>query len=110
MLLLQAALVAVALAVAFGVFAISSGEQASEEYGERALAVARTVASDPEVRSLVGQFSAADTAGTDAAPAGVLAGGALQRTGESARERTDALFVVITDDRGLRLADRKSVV
>ena len=34
----------------------------------------------------------------------MLAGGALQRTGESARERTDALFVVITDDRGLRLA------
>ncbi len=104
MLLLQAALVAVALAVAFGVFAISSGRQASEEYGERALAIARTVASDPEVRSLVEQFSAADTAGTDAAPAGVLAGGALQRAGEGARDRTDALFVVITDDRGLRLA------
>lgn len=104
MLLLQAALVAVALAVAFGVFAISSGRQASEEYGERALAVARTVASDPQVRSLVEQFSAADTAGTDAAPAGVLAGGALQRAAEGARIRTDALFVVITDDRGLRLA------
>lgn len=104
MLLLQAALVAVALAVAFGVFAISSGRQASEEYGERALAVARTVASDPEVRSLVEQFSAVDTAGTDAAPAGVLAGGALQRAAEGARNRTDALFVVITDDRGLRLA------
>lgn len=104
MLLLQAALVAVALAVAFGVFAISSGSQASEEYGERALAVARTVASDPEVRSLVEQFSAVDTAGTDAAPAGVLAGGALQRAAEGARMRTDALFVVITDDRGLRLA------
>jgi len=103
-LLLQAALVAVALAVAFGVFAISSGRQASEEYGERALAVARTVASDPEVRSLVEQFSAVDTAGTDAAPAGVLAGGALQRAAEGARTRTDALFVVITDDRGLRLA------
>ncbi|OZE38365.1 MULTISPECIES: sensor histidine kinase [unclassified Rhodococcus (in: high G+C Gram-positive bacteria)] len=103
-LLLQAALVAVALAVAFGVFAISSGSQASEEYGERALAVARTVASDPEVRSLVEQFSAVDTAGTDAAPAGVLAGGALQRAAEGARMRTDALFVVITDDRGLRLA------
>jgi two-component system CitB family sensor kinase len=101
---LQAALVAVALAVAFGVFAISSGRQASEEYGERALAVARTVASDPEVRSLVEQFSAVDTAGTDAAPAGVLAGGALQRAAEGARNRTDALFVVITDDRGLRLA------
>lgn len=104
MLLLQAALVAVALAVAFGVFAIGSGSQASEEYGERALAVARTVASDPEVRSLVEQFSAVDTAGTDAAPAGVLAGGALQRAAEGARMRTDALFVVITDDRGLRLA------
>ena len=104
MLLLQAALVAVALAVAFGVFAISSGRQASEEYGERALAVARTVASDPEVRSLVEQFSAVDTAGTDAAPAGVLAGGALQRAAEGARNRTDALFVVVTDDRGLRLA------
>lgn len=104
MLLLQAALVAVALAVAFGVFAISSGRQASEEYGERALAVARTVASDPEVRSLVEQFSAVDTAGTDAAPAGVLAGGTLQRAAEGARNRTDALFVVITDDRGLRLA------
>ncbi|WP_237669861.1 Spo0B domain-containing protein, partial [Rhodococcus sp. BS-15] len=41
---------------------------------------------------------------TDAAPAGVLAGGALQRAAEGARNRTDALFVVITDDRGLRLA------
>ncbi|MGB6069128.1 MAG: sensor histidine kinase, partial [Rhodococcus sp. (in: high G+C Gram-positive bacteria)] len=53
---------------------------------------------------LVEQFSAVDTAGTDAAPAGVLAGGALQRAAEGARNRTDALFVVITDDRGLRLA------
>ncbi|WP_042940163.1 sensor histidine kinase [Rhodococcus sp. AW25M09] len=103
-LLLQAALVAVALAVAFGVFAISSGRQASEEYGERALAVARTAASDPEVRTLVEQFSAADSAGTEAAPAEMLASGALQRAAEGARIRTDALFVVITDDRGLRLA------
>ncbi|CCQ17886.1 Signal transduction histidine kinase [Rhodococcus sp. AW25M09] len=101
---MQAALVAVALAVAFGVFAISSGRQASEEYGERALAVARTAASDPEVRTLVEQFSAADSAGTEAAPAEMLASGALQRAAEGARIRTDALFVVITDDRGLRLA------
>lgn len=103
-LLLQAAVVAVALAVAFGVFAFSSGQRTSDEYGERALSIARTVAADPEVRSLVAQFSAVDTAGTPAAPAGVLASGALQRTAESVRERTDALFIVVTDDRGLRLA------
>lgn len=104
MLVLQATLVAVTLAVAFGVFAVSSGRQANEEYGERALAVARTVASDPEVRALVEQFSKDDTAGTGSAPAAVLAGGALQRAAEGARTRTEALFVVITDDRGMRLA------
>jgi sensor histidine kinase regulating citrate/malate metabolism len=103
-LLLQTALVAVTLAVAFGVFAYTSGERLSDEYGQRALAVARAVASESEVRTLVAAYSAADSAGTPAAPPEHLAVGAVQRAAEEARLRTGALFVVITDDRGLRLA------
>jgi two-component system CitB family sensor kinase len=103
-LLLQTALIAVTLAVAFGVFAYTSGQRLSDEYGQRALAVARAVASEPEVRTLVAAYSAADSAGTPAAPPEHLAVGAVQRAAEDARLRTGALFVVITDDRGLRLA------
>ncbi|GGG04645.1 histidine kinase [Rhodococcoides trifolii] len=103
-LLLQAALVAFTLLAAFAAFAFTSGQRLSDEYGQRALAIARAVAADPEVRSEVTQFATADTAGTPAAPAAVLANGSLQRAAESYRVRTDALFVVITDDRGLRLA------
>ncbi|HEY0575062.1 MAG TPA: sensor histidine kinase [Pseudonocardia sp.] len=61
----------------------------SDEYGERALAIARTVAADPEVVAAV---------------AAKQSGGALQREVLDLTARTGALFVVVTDDHGIRLA------
>ncbi|WP_246023155.1 ATP-binding protein [Nocardia yunnanensis] len=102
-LLLQIAVVGLALGLAFGVFAYTSGQRLSGEYGQRALAIARTVAADLEVRAEVARY-----AGTALRPGpglkDELAHGELERVADDARMRTDALFVVITDDAGIRLA------
>ncbi|MGW4353900.1 ATP-binding protein [Nocardia sp. NPDC004582] len=101
--LLQIAVVGLTVGLAFGVFAYLSGERLSGEYGQRALAIARTVASDPQVRAAVTRYADSPL------PAGPglkaeLADGELERIADSARLRTGALFVVITDDAGIRLA------
>ncbi|MGD6979143.1 MULTISPECIES: sensor histidine kinase [Citricoccus] len=70
-------------------------DQAQQE----ALGIARTVASIPEVRDLV-----AEQADEDALDARALAAGPLQSSLEEIRQRTGALFVIATEDRGLRLA------
>ncbi|UGT56638.1 sensor histidine kinase [Nocardia asteroides] len=101
--LLQVALVALTLGLAFGVFAYLSDQRLTAEYGQRALAIARTVAGDPMVRAEVARYAALPLAGGPALRA-ELAAGELERTAEAARQRTAALFVVITDDAGLRLA------
>lgn len=102
-LLLQIAVVGLTVGLAFGVFAYVSGDRLSGEYGQRALAIARTVASDPQVRAAVAHYADSPL------PAGPglrseLADGELERIADSARLRTGALFVVITDDAGIRLA------
>ncbi|MGW6124059.1 ATP-binding protein [Nocardia sp. NPDC055165] len=99
--LLQVALVALILGLAFGVFAYLSDQRLSAEYGQRALAIARTVASDPVVREEVARYAALEPGPLLRAE---LASGELEQTAEAARLRTGALFVVITDDAGLRLA------
>ncbi|MFD4440577.1 ATP-binding protein [Nocardia sp. NPDC058519] len=99
--LLQVALVALILGLAFGVFAYLSDQRLSAEYGQRALAIARTVASDPLVRDEVARYAALEPGPL---PHAELASGELEQTAEAARLRTEALFVVITDDAGLRLA------
>ncbi|MFD6395820.1 ATP-binding protein [Nocardia sp. NPDC060249] len=99
--LLQVALVALILGLAFGVFAYLSDQRLSAEYGQRALAIARTVASDPVVRDEVARYAALEPGPL---PRAELASGELEQTAEAARLRTGALFVVITDDAGLRLA------
>ncbi|UVJ41540.1 ATP-binding protein [Arthrobacter sp. CJ23] len=71
-----------------------------DEAENQALTLARTVASDPDIRSAVQAIS--KEVGTPPAP--VLAAGPLQAAAEAARLRTGALFVVITDETGLRLA------
>ncbi|WP_284984069.1 sensor histidine kinase [Arthrobacter sp. efr-133-TYG-118] len=70
------------------------------EAENQALTLARTVASDPVIRSQVGAIS--KESGTP--PATVLAAGPIQAAAEAARSRTGALFVVVTDETGLRLA------
>ncbi|WP_040509393.1 ATP-binding protein [Gordonia soli] len=97
-LLLQLAVIAVSLAVGFGVVISGSDDRVREQYTERALAIARSVAVDDEVRAQV-----ADHPGTrlDAA---ALARSPLQAQANTVRARTGALFVVIGNDVGRRLA------
>ena len=75
-------------------------ERLGREAENQALTLARTVASDPDVRAEVQQISALP--GTP--PAAELLAGPLMAAAEGARTRTGALFVVITDETGLRLA------
>ncbi|WDG17124.1 sensor histidine kinase [Microbacterium sp. Clip185] len=77
-----------------GVNQLRSGAESS------ALNIARTVAEDPEVRTLVADYSA-DPGTPDAAG---LIDGPLQRYAHAVTARTEGLFVVITDDHGIRLA------
>ncbi|MGS2805258.1 ATP-binding protein [Nocardia sp. MW-W600-9] len=101
--LLQVALVALTLGLAFGVFAYLSDQRLTAEYGQRALAIARAVASDPVVRAEVARYAELPLTPGPSLRAELVAGD-IARTAESARQRTGALFVVITDDAGLRLA------
>lgn len=106
-LLLQCAVVAVTLATAFAAFAYSNEHRIDREYQLRALAVARTVASEPSVRRATAEFSAANSrpgGGAARIPRGTLARGTVQTVAEAARIRTGSLFVVVTDDQGIRLA------
>ncbi len=101
--LLQVVLVALTLGIAFGVFAYVSDQRLSGEYGQRALAIARTVAADPAVRDEVSSYSTA-TVPHGPETDGELAAGRLERIAEETRTRTGALYVVVTDDKGIRLA------
>lgn len=74
-------------------------DQVFERAEVTALGVAQTVAADPQVRSEVAHYSAQDR--LDAV---VLRTGPLQELAEAVRQRTGAAFVVITEDRGLRLS------
>lgn len=84
-------------ALAFGWFGFQQIRAQSEA---AVLNIARTVAEDRDVRDLVAEFSA--DPGTPQAVG--LRDGALQRLAVDVAERTGALFVVITDDHGIRLA------
>ncbi|MUM18963.1 sensor histidine kinase [Mycobacterium sp. CBMA271] len=102
-LLLQVAVVFLALGVAFGVLAVVGDRRLSSEHGQRALAIARTVAAMPEVRARVAEYAR----GTLTPGAGLtdqLADGQLQHVATAVQQRSDALFVVITDEHGVRLA------
>lgn len=100
-LLLQLAVVAAVVLISAGTFAALTYQWLGEQAEARALSVARTVASSEDVR----HETAALAAGPESAltPAS-LAGGPLQQYAEAVRVRTDALYVLVTDDAGLRLA------
>ncbi|MFT4264340.1 MAG: sensor histidine kinase [Nocardioides sp.] len=100
-LLLQLAVIALSLGVGFGVVIAGADDRSRDEYAQRALAIAQSVAADGDVVSAV-----AAAGGAELAP-GVrssLAAGPLQQEAEAVRERTGALFVVIANDAGIRLA------
>lgn len=100
LLLVQLATVTAVVAICALVFGWLGVRQLREESEAAALNIARTVAEDPDVKALVAAFSA-DPGTPDAAD---LRNGPLQRIAADVADRTDALFVVITDDHGIRLA------
>ncbi len=100
LLLVQLATVTAVVAICALVFGWFGVRQLREESEAAALNIARTVAEDRDVKTLVAEFSA-DPGTPDAAD---LRGGPLQRIAAGVADRTDALFVVITDDHGIRLA------
>ncbi|WP_224092027.1 ATP-binding protein [Arthrobacter sp. StoSoilB13] len=99
-LLLQLGVVLLVVLLSGAVHAWLVYERIGDEAENQALTLARTVAADPDIREDVQAISKEE--GTP--PASVLAAGPLQAAAEAARVRTGALFVVITDETGLRLA------
>lgn len=99
-LVLQLLVVLVVVGIATIAYGLLSSSENREEAQATALAIARTAAEDPALRAAV----TAETADPGVATASDLADGPVQLTAEAVRERTGALFVVVTDDRGLRLA------
>ena len=99
-LVLQLLVVLVVVGIATIAYGLLSSSENREEAEATALAIARTAAEDPALRAAV----TAETADPGVATSSDLADGPVQLTAEAVRERTGALFVVVTDDRGLRLA------
>jgi two-component system CitB family sensor kinase len=99
-LLLQLGVVVLVVLLTSAVHGWLTYDRLGREAENQALTLARTVASDPGIRSEVQQISARP--GTP--PASELLAGPLMAAAEGARTRTGALFVVITDETGLRLA------
>ena len=100
MLLLQLACVIAVVAICTGVFVWIGVQQLRAEAETSALSIARTVAADADVRAGVATISA--QAGT---PSNAdLRGGPLALLAADTEQNTGALFIVITDDHGIRLA------
>ncbi|WP_156507315.1 sensor histidine kinase [Arthrobacter sp. OY3WO11] len=99
-LLLQLSVVLLVVLFSAAVHAWLTYDRVGSEAENQALTLARTVASDASVRADV--LAISQQPGTP--PAAELAGGPLMEAAEAARTRTGALFVVITDETGLRLA------
>lgn len=100
MLVLQLLVVAAVIAVSAVTYGFLLTQSSREDAQSSALAIARSVAEDTELREAVAAESL-DPAQADGA---ALADGPVQRAAEAVRVRTGALFVVVTDDRGMRLA------
>lgn len=97
--MMQLGAAAVVVAVCVAAFAVLGVRQLRAETESMALGIARAAASDPQVRDAVAEYRGAVALDPDA-----LAAGPLQEYGQAVAERTGALFVVIADDEGLRLA------
>ena len=100
MLLLQLACVTAVVAICTGVFVWIGVQQLRAETETSALSIARTIAADSDVRAGVAGISADPGTPTNAS----LRGGPLADLATAAEAETGALFIVITDDHGIRLA------
>lgn len=99
-LLLQLATVTLVVALCTGVYLLLTLQQLRAEAESTALGIARTLAEDPQVRAEVTRISLE----ADPPDAEGLRDGDLQRIASDVTARTGALFVVLTDDNGIRLA------
>jgi two-component system CitB family sensor kinase len=87
--IMQVAILVVALAAGFGVVTWNVKRQLDQQFEHRALAVAQSLASQPTIADAV----------VHGRP-----GGQIERLAEAAADTTKALFVVITNARGIRYA------
>jgi len=99
-LLLQLGVVLLVVLLSAAVHAWLTYDRVGREAENQALTLARAVAADPSVQANVLAISE----GTGTPPPAVLRAGPLMAAAEAVRTRTGALFVVITDETGLRLA------
>src|SRR5947208_16108347 len=101
-LLLQVAVVTLTLGIAGGLVAFMSHNRLAAEYETRSLDMARAIAFAPAVRADVARY---DVTPLTASPAltDELAKGQLQQLATEVQQRTDALFVVITNNQRIRL-------
>nr|WP_285363174.1 sensor histidine kinase [Microbacterium sp. LMC-P-041] len=83
-----------------GVYLLLAVQQLRTEAESTALGIARTLAEDPQVRDEVARISAAE----EAPDPDELRKGELARLAADVSDRTGALFVVIADEDGIRLA------
>ena len=74
-------------------------ERVTKQAENQALTIARTLAADPALRGEVAAFAQQETLDVPA-----LNRGSIQQRAEAIRKSTGALFVVVTEDRGIRLA------
>ncbi|MGO2985960.1 MAG: sensor histidine kinase, partial [Brevibacterium aurantiacum] len=105
-LLSQLAVIVVTLALVTGVFAWMGGRSVTEVTETKALATARTLAIDPEVRKGSTEASEQPAGQADDAITSPL----LKIT-DDLRDSSGIVFAVITDDRGIRLThpDRDNI-
>ncbi len=94
--IMQVAILVVTMAAGFAVVHWSLNRQLNEQYEQRALAVAQSLASQPGLQQAV-------TAGD---PGGIGPHGAIQGMAMAAMHSTKAAFVVVTNDHGIRLSHR----
>ncbi|MGO4445283.1 ATP-binding protein [Mycobacterium sp. 2YAF39] len=101
-LLLQAAVIVLTVGLAGGLLAFLSHQRIHAEVGTRALDIARVLADAPAVRADVAHY---DDTKLPQGPALTqeLANGQLQLIASEVQKRTHVLFVVITNDKGIRL-------
>ena len=102
-LLLQVAVVALTLGIAGVLLAFLSHDRLASEYEDQSLDVARAIAFAPAVRADVQRYDAAPLTPSPALT-DELAGGQLQTLAAEVQKHAGLLFVVITNDQGIRLS------
>lgn len=99
MMVVLFSIVAGIVALCLAAVVVLTVERVYDQAEQEALGIARTLAVDPVVVS-----ETAARAGATALDPAALAEGPVQRRGEAVRQSTGALFVVVTNDQGIRMS------